>query len=271
MTGSDDEYGTPRPASGPLAGQRFGRGAPGPRQGDGTDPIVDNPHLPLMDVDTQPRPQAIAGEILLMDDVRPDAPEAGRGRMPDTPAAVTPDSPPEGGYPPQRPAQRPAAASRADEAGGYLRLLMQVKEGVMSVVGASRVAGPLVQPGPTQGGLAYAVDLGSEQLGAGDVPDPGVRRGLASPDRPDRGHAFVEAPAYEFTVRIPIEQVRMESLADMQIAVYRLDSAQVTELRADQPLRAQVGRAAERLTTLRGIRTEELAEEVRVSLERALS
>jgi hypothetical protein len=245
----------------------------GNRQDADADPIVENPALPHMDVDANVRPDLIGGEIRLMDDGSPTPTRGGgRGLMDDVPADTTPPTrlgP--AGYPPQRPAGRSGAAARSDAAGGYLRLLIRVENGDMSVVGASRVPGPLSRPGPVQGGLAYEVSLGAEQIGAGDVPDPGYRRGVASPGRPDRGHAFVEAPGYEFTARIPVDQIRAESLPDVQIAVYRLDSEQPTAFHPGSPLRAQDGRIAQELTALRGIRTEELPQDVRVSLERALS
>jgi hypothetical protein len=235
------------------------------------DPIVENPALPRMDVDAEVRPYPVGGEIRLMGDGSPGPTGGGRGFMDDVPADTTPQAPSAQGYPPQRPAGRAGAAARSDEPGGYLRLMMRVENGAMSLVGVSRVPGPLSRPGPVQGGFAYEVSLGAQQIGAGDVPDPGYRRGLASPDRPDRGHAFVEAPGYEFTARVPVDQIRAESLPDVQITVYRLDSRQPTALHPSSPLRAQAGRVAEEVTTLRGIRMYELPQDVRVSLERALS
>lgn len=245
----------------------------GMRQNADADPVVENPALPRMDADAEVRPEPVAGEIRLMDDSSPTlTPRGGRGLMDEVPGDTTPRAAPgPDGYPMQRPASRPGAAARSAEAGGYLRLLMRVENGDMSVVGASRVPGPLGRPGQVQGGLAYEVSLGAQQIGAGDVPDPGFRRGVTDPEHPDRGHALVEAPGYEFTARIPVDQIRTESLPDVQITVYRLNSEQPTSLHPSVPLRAQAGRVTEELTTLRGIRTDELPQDVRISLERALA
>ena len=188
-----------------------------------------------------------------------DVPVGGRARE-DVP---TPDE-----YPPQRPR---SATSRADDLAAYLRLLLRVENGAMSLVDAEPGAWPArFESGPVQGGLAYAVSLGFEQLGAGSVPDPGVRRSVVAPDRPERGRAFFAAPSYEFTARVAIGQVSLDTVRDLDISVYRLDSTQPTPLRSDEPLRARVGRVAEEVTALRGIRLEQLPQAVRLRLEQAL-
>ena len=232
-----------------------------------TEPVVERPDLPRME-DGEPHRREIKGQIRLMDDGSSDTDGGARGLMADVPSedarenVPTPDE-----YPPQRPR---SATSRADDLAAYLRLLLRVENGAMSLVDASRVPGPLIQSGPVQGGLAYAVSLGFEQLGAGSVPDPGVRRSVVAPDRPERGHAFFAAPSYEFTARVAIGQVSLDTVRDLDISVYRLDSTQPTPLRSDEPLRARVGRVAEEVTALRGIRLEQLPQAVRLRLEQAL-
>ena len=170
-------------------------------------------------------------------------------------------------YPPQRPR---SATSRADDLAAYLRLLLRVENELCRWSTPAGCLARSIQSGPVQGGLAYAVSLGFEQLGAGSVPDPGVRRSVVAPDRPERGHAFFAAPSYEFTARVAIGQVSLDTVRDLDISVYRLDSTQPTPLRSDEPLRARVGRVAEEVTALRGIRLEQLPQAVRLRLEQAL-
>lgn len=266
MTNPQDEQGPGRRASEPVAGQRISSDAPGPYQDDSAEPVVENPRLPRMDDKPEQRPSS--GQTRLMDEhTAAEMTEGGRGQMAPVPSDLRVTSPADSEYPPQHPAPGLSAAA---ESGGYLRLLLRVDDGEMSLVDASRVAGPLSQPGPVHGGLAYAVSLGQQQLGAGDVPDPGIRRSFAPPDQPERGHALVEVPSYEFTARVPADQVSTTNLPDLQVAVYRLDSDQATQLATDQPLREQVGRVAKEVSRLRGVHIEQLPQQVRVSLERAL-
>jgi hypothetical protein len=232
-----------------------------PRQREGADPIADNPSLPRMD-DEAAR-QTPAGGPLMDEHTAPASDAAGRDEMAPVPTELSAAPPPGGDYPPQQP--RPGAGRTNGD--GYLRLLLRVDDGEVSVVGASRVPGPLRTSGPLQGGLAYEVSIGPEQLGAGEVPDPGVRRGFAPPDDPARGHSVVEVPSYEFTARFPAGGLSPGDLPDLQVTVYRLDGGQAVPL---PTLREQSGRATREVAALRGIRTEGLPQAVRVDLERAL-
>ena len=268
MSNSQEENSFGPVAGEPLAGRRVGSGANGPRQGQTNEPVVEDPQLPLMDETETAQQRPVRGQIRLMDErSAPDPTEAGRGEMAAVPDEFGVTAPADGDYPPQEPARvTPAVA----EPGGYLRLQMRVDDGEVSLVGVTRVDGPLSPPGPVHGGLAYEVSLGEQQLGAGDVPDPGVRRGFVPPDAPERGHSVVEVPSYEFTARVPLDRLSAFNLPDLQVAVYRLDSGQVVHPTANRPLRELVGRIAEEVAALRGIRTDRLPAEVRDGLERAL-
>jgi hypothetical protein len=268
MIDPQNEQGLVRRVSPPIAGRRIGSDASGPHQGESTDPIVEQPHLPRM-AEAEPLQQLVGGVTRLMDDPAASGGiGGGRGQMSPVPAELRAALPTDGGYAPQQPVS--AVPTAAAEGAGYLRLQLRVDNGEMSLVGVSRVSGPLSQPGPVHGGLAYEVSLGQRQLGAGDVPDPGVRRGLHPPDRPESGHAVVELPSYEFTARVPADQVSAVNLPDLHVAVYKLDSGQATRLTADRPLLAQVGRTAEEVASLRGVHVEQLPHDVRAGLERAL-
>jgi hypothetical protein len=253
----------------PVAGRRVGSDAVEPRQREDAEPVADQPDLPRMDEPETRRTPGVSQDRLMDEHTPPAAADAGRGEMAAIPAELGVTRPPDGEYPPQQP--RPGApAAPGEPGGGYLRLQLRVDDGEVSVIGASRVAGPLRMPGPLQGGLAYEVTIGPRQLGAGDVPDPGVRRGFVPPDQPERGHSVIPMPSYEFTARFPADEVSTVNLPDLQVTVYRLDPGQAVSLTADRPLREHVGRVAQEVATLRGIRTERLPQEVRASLERAL-
>jgi hypothetical protein len=267
MSNPHDEHRIGPRAGEPVLGRRVGSGEMGHRQGDTSEPIVEHPHLPRMD--DKPRPQGrLPGQGRLMDEHTPArATGAGRGEMAAVPDNLDAPGPGDREYPPQRPAPEPGAAP---EPGGYLRLQLRVDDGDLSLVSVNRVAGPLGPPEPVHGGLAYEVSLGRQHLGAGDVPDPGVRRGFAPPDAPERGHSVVNVPSFEFTARIPADRVSTVNLPDLQVAVYRLDSGQVIHPTTERPLREHVGQLAEEVATLRGIHTDRLPEHLRAGIERAL-
>jgi hypothetical protein len=257
-----------------------GEHAPGPhpaepatgargRQGDTDEAVVEHSNLPRMDKH-KPEPRPVGGRIRMMDEHgQAEEPEQGRGEMPGVPRDLSPPPEPEDRERPHQ--QPPPARAGAADGGGYLRLQLRVDKGEITVVGVARVAGPLGPPRPMHGGLAYEVSLGDQQIGAGDVPDPGVRRGLAPPDEPERGHLVVEVPSYEFTARVPVDRLSPVNLPDLQVSVYRLDSGEVLRPSPERPLREHAGHLAEEVAVMRGIRTERLPAEVRAGLERALA
>lgn len=266
MTNENDEQPLGPRAGEPTPGRRVSSGVGEPRQGTTTEPFVEHSDLPRMgEQDLAPRP--IRGQVRLMDDSGATGVTGGRGEMSSAPNGLGPEPPTTGDHPPQEPVASRAAAG---DSGGYMRLHLRVDDGAMSVVAAKYVPGPLAAPAPMQGGLAYEVSLGQEQLGAGDVPDPGVRRGLVSPDAPERGHHVVEVPSYEFTVRIPVERLSRVNLPDVQVTVYRLDASQVIHATNAQPLQAQTGHVVEEVARLNGIRMEELPTDARNNIEQAL-
>lgn len=260
--GHEDQPLGPR-AGEPSPGRRVGSGAEEPRQGTTSEPIIEHSDLPAMG-EVAPRP--IRGRIRLMDEPVAAEVGGGRGEMPPVPATLAAEAPTEGDYPPQVPVPTRAAG----DSGGYMRFHLRVDDGAMSVVAAKWVPGPLAAAAPMHGGLAYEVSLGQDQLSAGDVPDPGVRRGFVPPDEPERGHQVIEVPSYEFTARVPAERLSRVNLPDVQVAVYRLDASQVVHATNVQPLQAQAGHVAEEVARLNGIRMEELPTDARNNIEQVL-
>jgi hypothetical protein len=268
VTNEHDEQPLGPRAGEPVPGRRVGSGAEEPRQDTATGPFVEHPDLPAMgERDLDPRP--VRGEIRLMDESTATTSGSGRGRgeMPSAPNGRGSAPPATGDHPPQEPVQSRAANG---DAGGYLRFHVRVDDGVMSIVAAKRVPGPLGPSAPMHGGLAYEVSLGPDQLSAGDVPDPGVRRGFVPPDEPNRGHHVVEVSSYEFAARVPADRLSRVNLPDVEVAVYRLDASQAVHATQDQPLRVREGQAAVEVARLNGIHVEQLPAEVRDSIEQAL-
>src|SRR5262245_9725168 len=249
----------------PLLGQRVGSAEEPLLQENTTQPIIDNPDRPPMgDADASRPPVPAGGEQRLMPHEPPPPRAEQAGVMAPVPSDTTVKVP-AGGYTRQQPRQ----GSTVGEPGGYLRLELRVAGGVVSLVGASRVDGPLSPPEPLIGGVAYEATLAGRQVGAGAVPDPGVQRVIPH-GQSDAVHRVVEVDAYQLTVRVPLDRISSASLADLQVAVYRLDGTQPIQPTPQQPLHEQAGRLATEVATLRGIRTEQLPEDLRASLDRAL-
>jgi hypothetical protein len=117
---------------------------------------------------------------------------------------------------------------------GYLRLLCEVSDGDLRIVGASVVDGPLIRPELT-GHLAYQVLVHGRVVAAGAFDDLSHQRGIAPPDEPELGHSRARLDTYQFTVRIPRAELTVEDMADAEIELVR--PATTTEL-ADDVARA---------------------------------
>jgi hypothetical protein len=268
MNGAHEEHVRPRRLKVTI-GQNVGSAEEPLLQDDKAGPFIERPSLPAMgEGETEPRPTDQPPRLMAEKAV-PQPGAAGRGEMAPVPdegdraGAGTADA---GNDRPQQ-VREPTPRAAAP---GYLRLRLRVDRGEMRLVGVSRVEGPLAPPEPVQGGLAYEVTIGQQQLGAGTVPDPGVQRAFQPLDAPEKGHFLVEVPSYEFTARVPADMVSIASLPDVHISVYRMDAGQVIQTAPDRPLRQQVGQYAEEVAALRGIDPEQLPHQVRTHLDRAL-
>jgi hypothetical protein len=265
-----NEPGTPfQPESGgdPALRRVGSNQEPFVQQPDGK-PVVENPGLPHMEA-AKVEQRRFGGELRFMEEVPGAAPAPSGRRMqpvpPDGRSAGVPATP--------RGPQQPAAAQPVAAGGeSYLRLLLHVEDGELSVRGVSEVPGPLGDPEPLHGDLVYEVTVGSKQIAAGAVPDPGVRRSF--PPLPDsgapgvEGHHVVEVPSYDFTARVPAAEVSSANLPDVQVAIYRLEGGQVVQPRQNRPLPEQVGHLVQEVARLRGIHLEELPQDVRAQFDR---
>jgi hypothetical protein len=97
----------------------------------------------------------------------------------------------------------------------------------LSVLSAKLVDGSLVRPVTVGAGYVYEVTLAGSHVAVEWLPDMGVSRAFANIDRPEAhlGHEARELTSFEFTVRVPLENLNREALPDMQIALYRIATA----------------------------------------------
>jgi len=187
-------------------------------------PVVEDPQLPSMD----PVPDATEEEgtqpplLGVMDQPPPSAANGGADGDAETMAADEPTDE----YPDMVPSgeaseEAGAAAFAAGvDAEGYVRLLVEVDRGEMSILDASVVEGPLVQPELT-GALAYEVTVGDRRVGAGAFDDLTEQHGYAPPDDETPGHRIGEVSRFQFAVRIPRSEITQDQLADLRIALVR--------------------------------------------------
>lgn len=112
----------------------------------------------------------------------------------------------------------------------YIKLVVNVDQGEMSVRSASVVGGPLVEPELT-GQMVYEVLLHGRRIAAGAFDDLSWQHGFAPDDDEQRGHSHTELTKYDFVVRIPREDVTLAELADLEIRLERPETT--TQLSVD--------------------------------------
>jgi len=167
----------------------------------------------------------------------------------------------------------PDDAPEVDEEGpGYIRLRVHVDEGDMTVRDARFVAGPLNKlSDEVTPGLNYEAKVGRRRVAVGDIPETTEWRGYPDPTgRPElQGHHIVEQTSYDFTVRIPADQIEESSLQDLRIDLFRWkgrgpgDHIDITELSKEPKA------AVERLASLRGVEPKATGDQVEKRLKSA--
>lgn len=167
----------------------------------------------------------------------------------------------------------PDAVPEVDgEAPGYIRLRVHVDDGEMTVRDAKFVAGPLNKVGDlVTPGLNYEVKVRRRRVAVGDVPETTEWRGYPDPTgRPEmEGHHIVEQTSYDFTVRIPADQIDEDSLEDLSIDLFRWrgrgpgDHIDISELSKEPKT------AVERLASLRGIESSSAGDRLEKGLKSA--
>lgn len=122
--------------------------------------------------------------------------------------------------PPNIETPRTFDADGDDVGDGYLRLVVRLEAGSLSVIGARIVDGLLLQPPPT-GEMHYVAAIGERQVGAGGLPDLLEERGFAPEDDPTAGHGIAPSDGNEFVVRIPRQDITADELAELEIRLLR--------------------------------------------------
>ena len=188
----------------------------------------------------------------------------GRAKEPVAPAAT---KRPRSSKPVEHGEQQPRRA-RGTNAGTpneqYVRLLIRVRDGRLSIADSHLVDGPLGQPRGFPGTNAYEVTLGDELLHGGSLPDLGVQRAFVNPDGPpeEHGHHFTERTAYEFTARVPAAAVTPDTIGKIVVTLHRIKE----EARGDQvgavPLRQQFEREVRPIAELVGLPASVLPEAI---------
>ncbi|MGH2718380.1 MAG: hypothetical protein ACRDJU_07360 [Actinomycetota bacterium] len=255
-------------------------------QKEGAAPVIENSGLPAMpavgtDLSAAATTKAAVGNPALrlvaakgaMGSAQPPTGGNLMGAVPDAGTLAAPGVGGKGG------AEAGGGGARGDQAAlrvtpaaapseSYVRMLISVSGSQVTVSQVAEVPGPLSDPSPLQGGLAYEVTLGDRSLRVGSIPDPGVRRAFASDQAPEqfREHFVVEVPDYEFTVRVPKQALAAADLPSVHVAVLQVDPGQVIQPAGDKPLATQFPQLVKEVTRLQGIRAETLPEPVRAAL-----
>jgi hypothetical protein len=141
-----------------------------------------------------------------------------------------------------RPDQEPVAPRQVGRPGEqYVRLRIRVEGDRLSVVDSHLVDGPLSQTTTFQGTNAYEVSYEDRLLHAGTIPDLGVQRSFANPAGPpeQRGHFLTSRDVYEFSARVPAQEVTPETIDRIRVRLHRVEEATSAAQLEAAPLAAQ--------------------------------
>jgi hypothetical protein len=156
--------------------------------------------------------------------------------------------------PDMEPARRRRTASR-DQHEQYVRLRIRVRGNRMSVVDSHLVDGPLSQVTAFPGSNAYEVTLGDRLLHAGALPDLGVQRSFVAPDAPQdqRTHHITERAAFEFSARVPADEVTPDTIGDIAVRLHRVKGEPRADHLTGERLDSQFEREMRLVSELRGL------------------
>lgn len=129
---------------------------------------------------------------------------------------------PGGGHPAQQPRSGDGPGLPAEQ---YVRLRVQVRGDRLTVLDSHLVDGPLTAPATLHGAGVYEVTVGDRLLHAAAVPDLGLeQRSFPNPEGPpdQHGHHIAERAVSEFSARIPAGELTTETIAAVQLRLYRL-------------------------------------------------
>jgi hypothetical protein len=163
----------------------------------------------------------------------------------------------------------PAAATPGES---YVRLTVHSENGVLSVVDAHEVAGPVAIPGAVAHGLVYEAQINDQQVALGSIPDAGVQRSFANRDVPGKEgkHGIATRTSFDFHVRVPKAHLTATALPQLHIVLHEVKEAPDRLLTGDL-LAKQPGVVTTEVGRLAGIRLQEVAAEARPRLQKILN
>lgn len=160
---------------------------------------------------------------------------------------------------------RHAGTVNADSSEGYVRIRVRIDGDSLAVLDSHLVEGPLREGASFPGGYAYDVTVGDRLLHAGPAPDLGVRRSFVEPKAPpgERIHHLTQVPTTILTVRVPAAALTREVLSEVQVRLYRLKGAVVSQRATREPLTERFAQEVREVASRRGLPTSVLPEELR--------
>lgn len=176
-------------------------------------PVVEDPTLPVM-------PPEGADDAGVMGAGEP-SPAPGASPMPEP--APTPEDEDTAEYAEMEGPVRDSGTGPREEADfdeGYLRLVIDVNDGELTLVDAAVVDGPVVF-GDLSGQMAYDVVLRGRRVAADAFDDLAVRHSYPPPDSPEDQHLVGQTSHYQFIARIPRSEITTEELADLEVTLMR--------------------------------------------------
>jgi len=137
----------------------------------------------------------------------------------------------------------------------YIRIRMRVHNDRLSVLDSHLVDGPLAQPNVFSGTHVYEVSIGDRILHAEALPDVGVQRSFVKPSGPQeqRGHYITVRPIFEFTARVPANEVSRDTIGRIVLRLHRLKEEARTDRLGSAPLARQFAREIRQVAELVGL------------------
>jgi hypothetical protein len=195
------------------------------------------------------------------------APAPRRGAVPAKPPTEKISRPRAAAKQPDFGDQVPSAKGQAAGAAGageqYIRLRIRVRGSKLTVLDSHLVDGPLSQAQGFSTPNVYEITSGDRLLHAGELPDLGMQRSFVDPAAtPEQGHHFTERPIYEFTARVPANEVTRETLPTIAVRVHRIKEEARTGRLGLEPLAAQFPREVRQVAELIGLPASVLPEAI---------
>lgn len=179
-------------------------------------PVTDHPDLPSMD--------AAEGESSMARLTSAAGPGAGTYMTEPPPTPESDDDSQEhgdmGAAAPPHTGGTAAEFAAGDDDEGYLRLVIDVDHGLLPLVDAAIIAGPLVSS-DLSGQMAYDAVVHGRRVAADAFDDLSQSHAFAPPGEVDTGHRVTDIDHYQFIARIPSSEVSAADLADLEITLLR--------------------------------------------------